>query len=173
MNHKTVLVLLFAVVLNAAVFVLLWQLDAFIHGNLYNYGLIFSYEWAAGAWHYNLSCWTFIIGATAFAAFAVVPHYIFSREIEPSRFSVSASFLLPALALVYEGLSIFFLNQIDFIVRNSLFDFGIPSSFDWSVTYEPIISAIYGLMTISLVALIIPTVKATGIIEIEIVNESE
>ncbi|MFW9832225.1 MAG: hypothetical protein ACFFD8_10675, partial [Candidatus Thorarchaeota archaeon] len=128
LKYKTILVLLFGVVLNLAVFVLLWQLNIFIHGDLYNYGLISSHEWIDGVWHNNLSCWAFIIGATAFAAFAVVPHYLFSKKLKPSSFSVMTGFLLPALGLVYEGLSIFFLNQIDSIVRNLLYDFGIPFS---------------------------------------------
>lgn len=173
LEHKTLLILLFAVVLNVAVFVLLGQLNGFVHGDMYDYGLIFSYEWVYGVWHYNLSCWTFIIGATAFTALAIVPHYLISKETLPSYFLVIVGFLLPALACVYEGLSIFYLNQLDFIVRNSLFDFGIPSSFDWSVTYEPIIGAAYVLMTIALVVLIIPAVRALGIIKIDIVNEDE
>ena len=173
LEHKTLLILLFAVVLNVAVFVLLENLNFFIHGDLYGYGLIFSYEWAEGVWHYNLSCWTFVVGATAFAAFAMVPHYMIGKEDLPSYFLVAIGFLLPVLGCVYEGLSIFYLSQIDSIVRNSFFDFGIPSSFDWSVTYDPIIGAAYALMTIALVVLIIPAVRALGIIKIEIVNEDE
>ena len=173
LKHKTILVLLFVVVLNLAVFVLSWQLNMFVHGDLYDYGLVFSHEWIDGVWRNNLSFWAFIIGATTFTAFALVPHFLFGREPDPSRFSVMISFLLPALALVYEGLSIFFLNQVDSIVRNSLYNFGIPSSFDWSVTYEPIILTAYGLMIISLVALIIPTVKGLGIIDIDIIDETE
>ena len=174
LEHKTLLILLFAVFLNVAVFVLLGQLNTFIHGDMYDYGLIFSYQWAYGIWHYNLSCWTFIIGATAFAAVAMVPHYMISKEKTlPSYFLVIVGFLLPALACVYEGLSIFYLNQIDNIVRNSLFNFGIPASFDWSVTYDPLIGATYTLMTIALVVLIIPAVRALGIIKIDIVNEDE
>ena len=173
LEHKTLLILLFVVILNIAVFVLLEQLNFFIHGDMYSYGLIFSHEWVDGVWHYNLSCWTFAIGATAFAAFAIVPHYMISKEDVPSYFLVITGFLLPVLGCVYEGLSIFYLSQIDFIVRNSFFDFGIPLSFDWSVTYNPIIGAAYALMTIALVVLIIPAVRALGIIKIEIVNEDE
>jgi len=173
LNHKAVLVLLFVVVMNVIVFVLLEQLNFFIHGDLYNYGLIFSYEWATGIWQNSLSCWAFIIGATAFAAFAMVPHYIFGKELEPSPFSVMTSFILPVLALIYEGLSIFFLSQIDSIVRNSLYDFGITSVFDWSVTYEPVILTAYALMTISLLTLIVPALRALKIILIDIVDEAE
>jgi len=173
LKHKTLLILLFVVFLNVAVFVLLGQLNGFVHGDMYDYGLIFSYEWMNGVWHYNLSCWTFIIGATAFTAFAMVPHYMIGKEEVPSYFLVIVGFLLPVLGCVYEGLSIFYLNQIDFIVRNSFFDFGIPLSFDWSVTYDPVIGAAYALMTISVVVLIIPAVRALGIINIDIVNEDE
>jgi hypothetical protein len=172
-EHKTLLILLFAVVLNVAVFVLLEHLNTFVHGDMYDYGLVFSYEWAEGVWHYNLSCWTFIIGATALTVFAMVPHYMIDTELVPSYFLVIIGFLLPALACVYEGLSIFYLSQIDFIVRNSFFGFGIPSSFDWSVTYDPIIGAAYSLMTISIVALIIPAVRALGILKIDISNEAD
>lgn len=171
LKYKIVLVLLLVVVLNLAVFVLLWQLNKFIHGDLYNYGLISSYEWIDVVWHNNLSCWAFIIGATAFSSFAMVPHYLIGKEIEPSRFSVLTGFLLPTLALVYEGLSIFFLNQIDAIVRNSLYDFGIPLSFNWGLTYEPIIWTAYVLMIISFVALIIPIIRGLGIIDVDTVNE--
>ena len=173
LEHKTLLILLFAVVLNVAVFVLLEQLNAFIHGDMYDYGLIYSYEWAQGIWHYNLSCWTFIIGATAFTAFAMVPHYMISKELVPSYFLVIIGFLLPALACVYEGVSIFYLNLLDYTVRNSFFDFGIPSSFDWSLTYNPIIGAAYILMIISIVVLIIPAVRAIRIIKTDIANEAE
>ena len=173
LKHKTILVLLFVLVLNLAVFVLSWQMNMFIHGDLYNYGLVFSHAWIDGVWRNNLSFWAFIIGATVFTAFALIPHCLFDREPEPSRFSVMTGFLLPALALVYEGLSIFFLNQIDSIVRNSLYNFGLPSSFNWSVTYEPIIWTAYGLMIISLVALIIPMVRGLRIVDIDVIDETE
>ena len=165
LEHKTLLILLFAVVLNVAVFVLLEQLNAFIHGDMYDYGLIYSYEWAQGIWHYNLSCWTFIIGATAFTAFAMVPHYMIDTELVPSYFLVIVGFLLPVLACVYEGLGIFYLSQMDFIVRTSFFDFGIPSSFDWSVAYDPVIGVAYTLMIISIVVLMIPGVRALWILK--------
>lgn len=152
------LVLLFVVVFNAAVFVLLGRLNDFVHGDLYNYGLIFSYDWVKDVWHYNLLVWAFLIGATALAAFAVIPHYVYKRAREPNRFSKAIRIFVPTLAVVCQGISIYFLSQIDSIVRNTFYNYGISSSFDWSITYAPIINATYGLMTISLVALIIPVV---------------
>lgn len=173
LNYKTLLVLLLAVVLNIGVFVLLWQLDVFVHVELYTYGLIFSYEWAEIIWHNNLVCWTFIIGATALAVAAAAPHYMLSKEAEPKRSSKLASFILSVAALVFEGTSIYYLNQIDFTVRNSLHNFGIPHGFDWTITLEPLMSAAYALTVISFLALMISAIRSLGIIEIEIVDETE
>ena len=171
MNYKTVLILLFVVISNFAVSVLLWQLDSFIHIDLYENGLIFSYEWAGRVWQNNLLCWAFVIGATILAVFAMAPHYMLSKQHKDNRFSVLTGFLLSSCALVFEGLSIFFLSQIDSVVKNALFDFGIPLSFDWSVTYEPLIGLAYTLMILSLVTLMIPTARSLGTFNIEIINE--
>jgi hypothetical protein len=171
LNYKTLFVLLFVVVLNVGVFVLLWQLDVFVHVELYNYGLIFSYDWAEVVWHNNWSCWTFIVGATGFVVFAMTPHYLQSKMQESSRLLAIAGFVLSASAMVFEALTIFYLTQLNSVVRTSLYNFGIPSSFDWSVTYEPLMGAAYALTTISLVTLIIPAVRSLGIVEIEIIEE--
>ena len=165
------LVLLFVVVLNVAVSVLVWRLDFFVHGDLYAYGLVFSLGWAERYWYLTGMLWVFLVGGTVLAAGSIVPDYFQSRK--PSRFSKWLSFLLPAAAFVYEGLSIWFLSQKDFIARNLLYDYGVPLDFDWAATYDPISMAAFALMAVALLALIIPAVKALGIVEIEIVQEAE
>jgi hypothetical protein len=171
LNYKTLFVLLFVVVLNVAFFVLLWQLNLFVHGDLYGYGLIFSRAWAEGVWRNNLSCWTYVLGATALAVAAMFPHYVQSRRVEPDWLVAFAGFLLSASAILFEGLAIYFLNLMDTIVRTSLYDFGVPSSFDWSVTYQPLIWAAYVLATIALLMLFIPVVRSLRIIGIEASDE--
>lgn len=165
-KSMTVLILLVVIILNVAVFVLLGRLNDFVHGDLYNYGLVFSYGWAEEVWHYNLLVWPFLIGATALAFCAIIPHYLHSKGV--SGFSKLFGFLLPALALIYQGLSIFYFSRMDFAVRTLLYNYGIPSNFDWSVTYDPIVTATYVLMVISLVALIIPAVRSLEIVKIEV-----
>lgn len=172
MNYKTVFVLLFVALFNAGVFLLLRQVDFFVHVDLYNYGLIFSYDWAVGYWHNNLLCWIFILQATAFTVLAMAPHYMMSRWAEPNRCWTFTAFVFSVCAVVFEGLSIFFLNQLDSIVR-TLVDFGIPQNFNWGATYNPIIGPAYALMTISIIVLMIPTARSLGIIEIDIVDEGE
>jgi hypothetical protein len=173
MNYKTVLVLMFVVLWNAGVFVLLWQLDVFVNVNLYNHGLIFSYDWAVGYWQNNLLCWAFLLEATAFTVLAMVPHFMLSRWVEPNRCWSFTSFAFSLCALVCEGLSIYFLNQVDLIVVYKLPFFGIPQTFSLGASYEPLMIPAYALMAISLAALFIPLARSLGIIEIDIVDEEE
>ena len=72
-----------------------------------------------------------------------------------------------------QGLGIYFLNHMDLTVRNTLTNYGIPSSFNWNTTYNPIIMTTYALMTASLIALIIPAVRSLEIIKIEIIQEDD
>jgi hypothetical protein len=171
LNHKTALVLLFIVVLNAAASVLVWHLDFFVHGDLYAYGLIFSPAWAEEYWYLSKMLWTALVGATVLAAGSIVPDYLQSRA--PSRVYRWTSFFLPTVACVYQGLGVWFLSQKDLIARSRLYDYGLPPDFDWVAAYNPASTAVLALMVIVFSALIIPAVKALGIIEIEIVYEDE
>jgi len=166
-----VLVLLFVIVLNLAASVLLLRLDSFVHVDLYGYGLVFSYDWAEGYWHSNMMLWAFLGGATALAATSIIPHYLHSKE--PSGFSRLTGFFLPAFAFIYQAIGIFFLDQINSIVWSTLYPYGVQYGIDWATTYNPISMPVLTLMVLALSALIIPAVRALGIIEIEIVPETE
>lgn len=165
------LVLLSVVVVNLVVSVLLWRLDGFVNGDLYGHGLVFSRVWADEYWNCSWMLWTFLAGATVIATISIIPHYLHSKE--PSRFSKWTGFLLPAVALVYQALGIMYLNQINGIVWNKLYDYGVQYDIDWSATYNPVSMPALALMVVALLALIIPAVRAWGIIEIEIEWEDD
>jgi hypothetical protein len=171
LGYKTVLVVLCVLILNAVVMVLLRSLDHFVHVTLYGYGLVFSYDWANPYWYNNIMLWTCLGGATALAATSIIPHYLHSKK--PSSFSKLTGFLLPVLALVFQGLGIFFLSQINSIVWSGLYDYGVQYNIDWATTYNPVSMPAITLMAIAFLGLIIPAVRALGIIEIEIVDEDE
>ena len=97
LKDKFVLVLLFVIALNVACFGLVWRLDVFVNGDLYDFGLIMSSEWANDYWYSANMLWTFLAGATALAALSIIPHYMHSKE--PSKFSKRLGFLLPPLHL--------------------------------------------------------------------------
>lgn len=165
------LVLLFVVAVNLVVFVFVWRLDGFVHGDLYAYGLVFSRDWADEYWNCSWMLWIFLGGATVLAAISIIPHFLHSKE--PSRFSKWTGFLLSIVALVYQGIGIMYLNQINGIVWNKLYDYGVRYDIAWSATYNPISMPALALMVIALLALIIPAVRAFGIIEIEIEWEDD
>jgi hypothetical protein len=83
--------------------------------------LVFSYDWANLYWYSNIMLWTCLTGATALAAASIIPHYLHSRQ--PSPFSKLTGFLLPTLALAFQGRAIFFLSQINSIVWSGLYDY--------------------------------------------------
>jgi hypothetical protein len=171
LDYKTVLVLLCILILNVVVMFLLLGLDSFVHGDLYGYGLVFSYDWANPYWYSNMMLWTCVGGATALAAASIIPHYLHSRQ--PSPFSKLTGVLLPVLALTFQGLGIFFLSQINSIVWSGLYNYGVQYYIDWTTTYNPISMPALTLMAIAFLGLIIPAVRALGVIEIEIVDEDE
>jgi hypothetical protein len=169
LEYKTVLVLLCILILNVIVMFLLQGLDHFVHSDLYGYGLIFSYDWANPYWYNNMMLWTCLGGATALAAASIIPHYLHSSK--PSPFSKLTGFLLPTLALTFQGLGIFFLTQINSIVWSGLYDYGVQYDINWATTYNPVSMPALTLMVVAFLVLIIPAVRALGIIEIEIVDE--
>ena len=171
LRYKTVLLLLCILIVNAVVMRLLQSLDHFVHVDLYGYGLVFSYEWANPYWYSNIMLWTCLTGATALAAASTIPHYLHSRQ--PSPFSKLTGFLLPLFALGFQGLAIFFLSQINSIVWSGLYNHGVQYNIDWATTYNPVSMPALTLMAIAFLALIIPAVRALGVIEIEIVDEDK
>jgi len=171
LNYKTVLFLLFVVAANFVVFVLLWRLDGFIHVDLYSYGLIFNGDWANEYWQLNGMLWTFLAGTTVFAAVSMVMHYFHSKK--PSNMSKWAGFFVPVIAMVFQAISIMYLNQINGLVWNNLYEYGVRYDIDWSTTYNPISMPALTLMAVALLALIIPAIRTLDIIKIEIVQEDE
>ena len=168
LKNKFVLVLLFVILLNVVAFGLVWRLDVFVNGDLYDYGLIMSSKWAYDYWYSANMLWTFLAGATALAALSIIPHYLHSKE--PSKYSKWLGLLLPTVAFVYQGLCIVFLTQISSIVQHRLYEYGLPVNFDWTTTYAPINTAAFALMVLALLALIIPANRTLEIIEIEIIQ---
>jgi hypothetical protein len=158
LNHKTVLVLLFVVVVNLVAAVLVWRLDLFVHSDLYEYGLVYSLGWADPYWYCTAMLWAFLGGATALAVAAIVPHHLHSQKI--SGFSALTGFFLPFLAIIYQGISVFFLSQKNSMVWNALYDYGLRYDVEWATTYNLISLPTLALMVIALVTLIIPFVRA-------------
>lgn len=150
-------VFLLVIVFNIIAFVLLWQLDLFVHTELYNYGLEFSFEWAANYWYNNGMGWALLGGATILALLSFIPHHIYNHE--HSRFSRFVGFLLSTLAIIYQVLSIYFLWQVSNIVQTNLYNFGLIPHYNWISIIKDLNSTILITMFIGLGALIIPSTR--------------
>jgi hypothetical protein len=157
LNYKTLLVLLLVVLVNLVAAVLVWRLDLFVHSDLYEYGLVYSLGWADSYWYCTAMIWALLGGATALAVAAIIPHYLHSQKI--SGFSVWMGFILPVLAIIYQGISVFFLSQKNSMVWNALSDYGLRYDVEWATTYNLISLSALALMVTALVALIIPIVR--------------
>jgi len=168
LNHKTVLLLSFVLVMNSVVSFLVLRSDLFIHGDLYTYGLVYSVDWAGPYWNLTTTLWIFLGGAIILTGAAIVPHYLYSRKV--SRFSTWAGVLLPVLALSFEGVGIFYLTQKNSIVWNTLPNYGVQFITNWATTYNLISVPALVLMVASLLALLVPVIRATGY-EIQITSE--
>jgi hypothetical protein len=169
LKDKIVLVLLFVIVLNVITFVLLWRLDVFVNGDLYDYGLVFSQDWAADYWYFNGLLWGFLIGAVALSALSIIPHR--QHSIKPNKTTKILGFLLPTLAIVYLGLSVWSLTQLNYIVENRLYEFGLIPNFPWSMIYNLINTTALALLVVAPIVLLIPTIRILEIIKIEIETE--
>jgi hypothetical protein len=177
LNFKIGFVLLSVVVVNLVVFAFLWRLDGFVHGDLYSFGLVFSYNWANEYWSYNWMVWAFLVGASVLAAVSIVPQYM--RRRAPGRYSKYATFFeyaaifLPVVAVICQALAVVKLDQINNLVWSGLYAYGVRGDIDWSVTYNLISMPALALMVVALLALIITVIATLNIIEIQIVREDE
>jgi len=102
--------------------------------------------------------WALLGGATALAVATIISHYLHTKKI--SGFSVWMGFILPVLAIIYQGISIFFLSQKNFLIWNALSDYGLRYDVKWVTTYDLISLSALALMITALVALIISAVRA-------------
>jgi hypothetical protein len=155
--------------LDAIVFVLLWRLDLFVNGTLYDFGLQFSFNWVADYWYYTGLLGGFLFGSTALSALSIIPHYQYSQK--PSRTSKILAFVLPALSIAYMATSIYSLRQIDTLLQNRLIEHGLPTNFNWGNSYNPTSASALTLMVVALIALIKPAIRTLEIIKIEIIQE--
>ena len=157
LKDRVVQVLIFVIIFNIIAFVLLWRLDLFVHTDLYDFGLEFSFEWASNYWYNNGMGWALLGGSTILALMSFIPHYIYNNE--HSKFSRYVGLLLSALALVYQGLSIIFLWQVSNIVQSNLYDFGLLPHYSWISTVKDLNSAILITMFAGFGALILPSIR--------------
>lgn len=109
------------------------KLDYLVHTDLYRYGLQFSYAWANPYWSY--STWIMILQLTAIiaAAVSIILILIDAKSLR-TRFRSSCVTLL-TLGVVLNLSNVFLFLQIDNIVNQDLYNFGLQFSTEWANIY--------------------------------------
>jgi hypothetical protein len=131
---KVILALLIVLlVANAFSLFLITHIDTIVNGDLYSYGLQFSYGWAGEYWaNLQILIVSLSVGMIL-ASISFISFLTYARN----RNSVSALlcffFLVTTTGLLI--LSVFLFNSLDYIVNNNLYLYGLRFSIIWASTY--------------------------------------
>ena len=144
-------------IINASMIVICYYLlqfvDLIVHGDLYGYGLVFSYNWANQYWNYStlirdsfLICILLYILTIILVALYVVTGKNFIKLI---------SAIIIVTNIFFMSMSLFSLTQIDFIVHTSLYNYGLQFSYDWSIPYWNNLLVLFGLMIATIISTVV------------------
>ena len=159
---KIILILSLAgIVMNALSIFFFIRLDSIIHGDLYSYGLQFSYEWAEQYWSYS----RLILGSLAITMLVtgISIAFILIRTRTRKTYSEFLSFLFLVAATVMTGLSIFLFSRLDYIVHFDLYSYGLQFSYEWAVQYWTYARLMLGLLGFSSATTVISIVLIISI----------
>ena len=128
-------------------------------------------QFSVDFWYYSMMLWTFNIGAALLSLLSIIPHYVHSQK--PSKTTKWLGFLLPAVGGLYLALSAWFLYRMDWIVQNTMLEYGLVYSAQWSSIYYSYSTPAFVLMMISFVILWGLSLRTFDIVDIEIVVDKE
>ena len=132
---------------------LLQFIDLIVHGDLYGYGLVFSYEWANQYWNLTASIRSSLNIMFFLLLISLVLTVINFRNFKKVlKITICSIFGVGIVPVAY---SVFLLSRLDFIVNNDLYNFGLQFSYLWSETYWAYLSLLYILFGLSIVAILV------------------
>ena len=132
---------------------LLQFIDLIVHGDLYGYGLVFSYEWANQYWNITASIRSSLNIMFFLLAISLVLSAINFHKFKKVLKITICSIFTVGIALV--AYSLFLLSRLDFIVNNDLYYFGLQFASLWAEKYWMYISFLYILLGLSLGAILV------------------
>jgi len=149
----TVIFLPLSIISLSICYYLLQFIDLIVHGDLYDYGLVFSYEWANQYWNLtasirsSLNIMFFLLGISLILA--VANFYSFKKVLKIT----SCTFFI--IGLVPVSYSIFLISKLDFIVNSDLYNFGLQFASQWAEQYWVYVGLLYSLLGLSLGAILV------------------
>ena len=136
--------LIFSASIVAFCYYLLQFIDLIVHGDLYGYGLVFSYEWANRYWNFTVLMRDSIFISILITAIATV--FMFLQIIRTKNFLKPLISIIIGINIFLVAFSLFSLISLDVIVNISLYDYGLQFSYDWSDPYWNYLVIIFGLL---------------------------
>ena len=127
----------------AVCYYLLQFVELIVHGDLYGYGLLFSYDWANQYWNYSGLMRNSILLSILIATVAMV--FIIIQIISAKNFIKQLSSIFIVVKIFFIIYSLFSLIRLDFIINNSLYTYGLQFSYDWAGPYWNTLVLIFGL----------------------------
>ncbi len=151
---KLILALLIAsIFMDALSLFVFTRIDKIVHGDLYNYGLKFDYEWAGKYWaNSNLLISSLIISIILITVAAVSILTQAKTQNETPRIIISL-FLIAGTALT--SFSLYLFRLLDHIVHHDLYQYGLQFSYEWAINYWTYAGLILGLISFASVITII------------------
>jgi hypothetical protein len=165
-DFKTVIILLVIFILSSIAFLIVLRIDLLVHVDLYDYGLQFNTLWANEYWQIKNMLLVFIAGAATLSVLSMIPHFDYSKQ--PTKISKWTGTLLPIIAIIYMIFSISSFLRIDDIIQNVLPQYNLIINYVWTAEYWNLNSIALTLMIVSLLLLIIPTIRTSEILELEL-----
>ena len=121
------------------------QIDTLINSELYTYGLQFNINWATEYWSYSNLIFPLLIFGVISASFSVAILALLKRKIDNFQFIPFLSLIGLAVA---NSMTTYYFTRVDFLVNNTLYDYGLQFSLNWITPYQAnmrIASALVGL----------------------------
>ena len=121
-------------------------LDKIVHGDLYRYGLQFSYEWAVQYWTYSrlmrisIEIAMFVTGVSM----ALILVQVRTRRSH-LKFLIGPLLVFGTFMI---GFSAFLFNRLDLVVHGDLYRYGLQFSYEWAGqywTYADLMLGLFGL----------------------------
>ena len=131
---RIILVLLLsAAAMNAFSLFFFTRVDAIVHGDLYNYGLQFSHEWADRYWMWS----SWLIGSLTISLTSISVSIISTSFYAHTKNNVSKIvchlFLIVAITLTL--FSAFIFTNLDHVINSDLYRYGLQFSYEWATNY--------------------------------------
>ena len=131
---KAILALLVAVlILASASYFLFTKLTQIVHGDLYNYGLVYDSEWAILYWNNSNPFQITLFLTMAATSFALLSLIVYAKK--QINLAKTACNLLLLTSLAASISSIYFFSRMDYIVNHDLYSYGLRFDIQWASNY--------------------------------------